>query len=98
VATQDLLRTFAMTFGAVFFAELGDKTQLATMALAGGAGSTKARWIVFAGAACALVATSAIGVLGGGLLARAVRPATIERVAGGLFVAVGLWMLLRAKG
>ena len=50
------------TFGAVFIAELGDKTQLATLAFTTSGGS---RWAVFIGSAGALVATSAIAVLAG---------------------------------
>jgi putative Ca2+/H+ antiporter (TMEM165/GDT1 family) len=98
MSSKELLRTFVATFGAVFFAELGDKTQLATMALSGAAPSGQTRWIVFAGAATALVATSALGVLAGALLAKLVRPELIERIAGALFVVVGLWMLLSRKG
>ena len=94
---SDLTRAFFTTFAAVFVAELGDKTQLATMALAGTAESARARWIVFAASAAALVATSALGVLGGGIVSRYVRPTTIERAAGVLFVVLGVVMLVRAR-
>lgn len=78
------------TFGAVFLAELGDKTQLATLAFAGGGNS---RWAVFAGASLALVLTSAIAVLTGEALTRVISPHTLQRAAGALFVAIGLWVL-----
>jgi putative Ca2+/H+ antiporter (TMEM165/GDT1 family) len=97
MTTVSLLRLFLTTFGAVFVAELGDKTQLATMALSGDAGSGHARLIVFFGAALALVMTSAIGVLAGGVLSRLVSPSTIQRAAGALFVVLGAWMLVVAK-
>jgi putative Ca2+/H+ antiporter (TMEM165/GDT1 family) len=80
------------TFAAVFLAELGDKTQLATLSLAA---SSRSRWMVFAGSALALVATSAIAVLAGEALTRVVPPVWIKRAAGGLFVVMGLLFLLR---
>ena len=82
--------TFVSTFVSVFLAELGDKTQLATMGLA----AKGSRWTVFAASSAALVASSLIAVLVGGALARAVPPIWIERGAGALFVGLGLWMLL----
>jgi putative Ca2+/H+ antiporter (TMEM165/GDT1 family) len=83
-------RLFGTTFLAVFLAEMGDKTQLATLALAGGG----ARWSVFAAAALALVATTAIAVLAGAVVARYVPPHWIRRGAGALFVALGIAFLL----
>jgi putative Ca2+/H+ antiporter (TMEM165/GDT1 family) len=80
----------ASTFVAVFLAEMGDKTQLATMTLAAGS----SRWAVFAGSALALVATSAIAVLAGEVVARAVPPHWLRRGAGLVFVAMGLLFLL----
>lgn len=92
-----LVRAFGVTFVAVFLAELGDKTQLATMALAGAADTARARWIVFAASASALVATSALGVVAGAAVARYLRPSTIERLAGALFIVLGVIMLVRAR-
>ena len=87
-------RLFATVFSTVFFAELGDKTQLATLLYA--ARSPEAKWTVFAGAAVALVLTSALGVLAGDMVARWVDPRTLSRVAGVGFVAIGLWTLAKA--
>lgn len=84
-------RLLASTFLAVFLAELGDKTQLATLALAAGGSS---RLSVFLGAAGALVATSALAVLAGGALHRAVPAHWIERAAGILFLVLGALLLL----
>jgi len=78
------------TFVAIFVAELGDKTQLATLSLAAGGSS---RWVVFAGAALALVCTSAIGVLAGGAVTRVVPPIWLRRGAGIVFVVLGLLFL-----
>ena len=79
------------TFIAVFAAELGDKTQLATFALASGGRSKLA---VFLGASLALIATSAIAVLLGEAVGRAVPEVWIRRGAGGLFIALGVLMLV----
>ena len=81
------------TFVAVFVAELGDKTQLATMSLAAGADS---RWSVFAGSALALVTASALAVLGGELVTRWISPIWLHRVAGGVFLVLGAVYLWRA--
>lgn len=78
-------------FSAVFIAELGDKTNLATMALAGGAGS---KLSVFVGASLALIATTALGVLAGGIVSRFVPELWIHRGAGVLFVGIGIYYLL----
>lgn len=84
------VRTFLSTFGLVFLAELGDKTQLATMSLSATSGR---RWLVFAASALALVLSSFIAVLAGELVRGRIDPVVIERVAGGLFVVMGAWML-----
>ncbi len=80
------------TFGAVFVAELGDKTQLATLSMSSG---TTSRWAVFAGSALALCATSAIAVIAGGQVARVISPVWLRRIAGGVFIALGILYLVR---
>lgn len=84
-------KLFLTTFGAIFLAEMGDKTQLATLSFAAGG---KSRLMVFAGSALALVATSAIAVLVGEALARVVPPVWIQRAAGVLFLVLGVLFLL----
>ena len=79
------------TFAAIFLAEIGDKTQLATLSLAAGGSS---RWLVFAGSALALVATSAIAVVAGEALSRAIPPVWLRRAAGALFIVLGVIFLL----
>ena len=82
------------TFVAVFLAELGDKTQLATLAFAS---SGSSRWAVFVGSASALVCTSALAVLGGEVVARLVSPLVLKRLAGVAFAAIGAWILLSTR-
>jgi len=88
------LKTFLTVFGAVFVAELGDKTQLATMLFA--SGKEVSRLTVFAAASLALVLASALGVLAGAALSQHVSERMLHYVAGCGFIAIGAWMLLRA--
>jgi putative Ca2+/H+ antiporter (TMEM165/GDT1 family) len=88
------LKIFATVFTTIFIAELGDKTQLATLLFA--ADHQVSKWVVFAGASLALIATSAIGVLAGGALAQVVSPRHLQYLAGAGFIAVGIWTLLRS--
>jgi Ca2+/H+ antiporter, TMEM165/GDT1 family len=85
------LKLFLSTFGVVFLAELGDKTQLATLSLAA---SGKSRLTVFLGAAVALVVTSGIGVLVGEAVSRVVPAVWIHRAAGAAFIVMGILLLL----
>jgi Ca2+/H+ antiporter, TMEM165/GDT1 family len=85
-------KLFLATFASIFLAELGDKTQLATLSLSAGSPS---RWTVFLASSLALVATSGIAVLGGEALARVVPPNVIQRAAGALFVVMGVVFLVK---
>ena len=85
-------RTFATVFVTVFLAEIGDKTQLATMLFASEHGTNK--WLIFLGSGLALVLAAAIGVLVGGQLDRFVKPSMLKLVAGCGFIAVGIWTLV----
>lgn len=84
---------FAAIFGSVFVAELGDKTQLATMLFA--AKGEVPRWQVFGAAAAALVVSTALGVLAGGLVTNLVSERVLHWVAGLGFIAIGAWTLWR---
>jgi len=83
------------TFTTVFLAELGDKTQLATLLLS--AESGRPLW-VFIGAALALIGSSLVGVLIGRWLATVLPPDRLERMAGVLMVGLGLWLGIQALG
>ena len=85
-------KTFATVFVTVFVAEMGDKTQLATLLFS--ADKQVSKWAVFAGSALALVAAAAIGVLVSSLLERFVSPKVLKTVAGVGFLAIGAWTLI----
>jgi len=87
-------KLFATVFVTVFIAELGDKTQLATMLFA--ADREVSRLTVFLGASVALVASSAIGVAAGALVAEHVSEKILSYAAGVAFILVGVWTMLRA--
>ena len=80
--------------GTVFLAELGDKTQLATLLFASSAPGSLLT--VFIGASVALILTSAIGVLAGGLVAEYVNPKYLSYAAGVGFIAIGAWTIIQA--
>jgi putative Ca2+/H+ antiporter (TMEM165/GDT1 family) len=87
-------RLLLTTFVTIFLAELGDKTQIATLLLA--ADAKGSRWTVFLGAALALVACAALGVLGGAWVRGWVSPRTLSGLGGAAFVGMGAWMIVRA--
>lgn len=87
-------KIFATVFAAVFVAELGDKTQLATMLFA--ADREVSRWTVFVAASAALVLASALGVLAGSLLSQTINEKYLHYAAGIGFIAIGAFTLYRA--
>jgi putative Ca2+/H+ antiporter (TMEM165/GDT1 family) len=88
------IKVLLTVFVAVFIAELGDKTQLATLLFA--ADTEVSKWTVFVGASLALIVASGIGVLAGGLVSQYVSERYLHYIAGVGFVAIGLWTLVRA--
>jgi putative Ca2+/H+ antiporter (TMEM165/GDT1 family) len=86
------LRLFATVFTTVFMAELGDKTQLATLLYA--ADASHPRLTVFAASAAALVLAAGLGVLAGSFVSERIDPRVLRWIAGLGFVAVGVWVLL----
>ncbi len=81
-------------FCAVFIAELGDKTQLATILFA--ADKEVSKLTVFIGASLALVLTSAIGVAAGSLMSQYINTKYLHYIAGTGFIIIGIWTLVRA--
>ncbi len=80
---------FLSIFASVFLAELGDKTQLATLLFA----AQRPVWLVFAAAALALVASTALAVLAGSQASRLVALLPLKLIAGCGFIAIGLWTI-----
>ena len=88
------IKLFATVFATVFLAELGDKTQLATLLFASKAPSQLLT--VFLGASLALIMTSLIGVAAGSLVSQYVDQKHLAYAAGVGFVAVGAWTIWQA--
>ncbi|HDZ62198.1 MAG TPA: TMEM165/GDT1 family protein [Nitrospirae bacterium] len=84
-------KVFFVTFGAVFLAELGDKTQLAGLNLAA---KSKMPLLVFFGSVSAYAVVTLITVLIGGTVAKYVSPEYIKYGAASLFVIIGVLMFL----
>jgi Ca2+/H+ antiporter, TMEM165/GDT1 family len=82
--------TFFSTFITIFLAEMGDKTQLATLLLSA---ESQSPLIVFVGAGAALIATSLVGVLLGRYLAKVLSPRTLDIAAGALLMVVAILLL-----
>ena len=78
------------TFGMIFLAEMGDKTQLAAMTMAA---KTKAPLAVFIGASVALACVSALGVIVGAAISHYLPLEWIKRVAAVAFIIIGVLML-----
>lgn len=88
-----MLKTVFYSFFLVFIAELGDKTQLATMLLSAKSNSIMA---VFVGSSLALICSSFLGVFAGAYITRHIPPHYIQNAAGILFIGMGL-LILRGK-
>ena len=83
-------QTFFSTFITIFLAEMGDKTQLATLLLSA---QSRSPWIVFLGSGTALIATSLVGVLLGRYLAKVLSPKTLDMAAGALLMVISILLL-----
>ena len=88
------IKVLSTVFTSVFIAELGDKTQLATMLFASDKDTSK--FTVFLGAAAALVVTSALGVVAGSVLSEYISEKALNYLAGIGFIAIGIWTLAKA--
>lgn len=86
-----MFATFFAVFVSVFLAELGDKTQLATVLFS--ADNPRSRGLVFLAAAAALVASTAIAVALGALAERYLTMIPLKLIAGIGFVLIGGWTI-----
>jgi len=83
-------KVFLMTFSAIFFAELADKTQLVGIGMSAETGKPAVVWL---GSVCAYIVVTAISVLLGAVLAKYIRPELIRYLGAVLFVIIGVLML-----
>lgn len=81
---------FSTAFLSSLLAEMGDKTQLATMALSSRTSST---WSVLAGSLLGLSLATILGVAVGRYLGANLNPNVMKWSSGALFIAMGLWIL-----
>lgn len=88
------MKLFFTVFASVFIAELGDKTQLATLLFA--ADKEASKLTVFAGASLALIVASGIGVLAGAIISQHIGEKYLHYAAGAGFIAIGIWTLFKA--
>jgi putative Ca2+/H+ antiporter (TMEM165/GDT1 family) len=86
------VKTLFVIFGSVLLAELGDKTQMATMLYA--TDSSIRPMMVFVAAASALVVSTFLAVIFGSVITRFIPPTTLKLVAGVAFILVGIWTIL----
>lgn len=87
-------KVFLTIFISVFIAELGDKTQLATMLFA--ADKEVNKYTVFLAASAALVIASAVGVLAGSIFSEYINEKYLHYIAGLGFIAIGCFTLYKA--
>ena len=85
-------RLMITTFGSVFLAELGDKTQLATLCFATGKNTFVP---VFIGSSLALVTSSLLACVVGGALTRVLPIRWVHLGAGVLFIVIGALLVAR---
>ena len=81
------------TFLTVFIAELGDKTQLATLTISG---TSKKPFAVFLGSSSALVFASLLGALTGGSISTIVPEIVLKTIASVTFLIIGLRLLINS--
>ncbi len=88
------LKIFLTIFITVLFAEMGDKTQLATLLFATNKENNKI--IVFLAAALALVVASGIAVLLGNVILKYVNPKLLSWIAGLGVIIIGIWTIIKS--
>ncbi|PMQ01760.1 MAG: hypothetical protein CBR30_03570 [Dictyoglomus sp. NZ13-RE01] len=86
------LSNFLLAFLTIFLAELGDKTQLAVISLSV---KTKSPLAIFLGASLALSLLSFLGAYLGDFLVRYILRDLIEKIAGLLFIIIGIFMIIK---
>ena len=88
------IKVFLTVFATVFIAELGDKTQIATMLFA--TDKEAGKFTVFVAASAALIVASAIGVIAGSLFSEFINERVLQYVAGAGFILIGAYTIYSA--
>ena len=88
------LKVLFVVFGTVFLAELGDKTQLATVLFA--SKPSVSLVTVFVGASLALILSSLLAVAAGSMISQYVNPRYLSYIAGAGFIVIGIWTIAQA--
>jgi len=88
------VKLFIAVFGTVFLAELGDKTQLATMLFA--TKQSVSLLTIFIGASLALMVSTGLAVVGGSIISQYIEPKYLSYAAGAGFILIGIWTLWSA--
>ena len=86
---KGFLSIFIASFTTIFIAELGDKTQLATLMLSAESGRP---FVVFIGSSFALICSSIVGVLIGKWLSSKISTEKISLITGILMTIVSIWI------
>ncbi len=81
---------FSSTFLTIFLAEMGDKTQLVTLLMSA---ESQSPWVVFLGAALALISTSLLGVMVGYWLSKKLSPQTLDLSVAILLLFIAGWLI-----
>ncbi len=88
-----ILKLLLSTFLTIFIAELGDKTQLATLTMSGTSNKPLA---VFLGSSTALVFASLIGALAGGSISNFVPEIILKSIASFTFFIIGIRLFINS--
>tara|TARA_Y100001968_G_scaffold296315_1_gene304418 strand:- start:4293 stop:4643 length:351 start_codon:yes stop_codon:yes gene_type:complete len=91
--SNTFINIFISTFISVFLAELGDKTQIATLILSAQSGKPL---LVFTGAALALICSTLFVVLLGNWLSKNVPQIRIRIISSFIMIFIGLWFGFQA--
>ena len=86
---KSFLSIFITTFTTIFIAELGDKTQIATLMLSAESGKPI---IVFLGSSLALISSSIVGVLIGKWVSKKISPRNFALSTGALMILISIFL------
>jgi putative Ca2+/H+ antiporter (TMEM165/GDT1 family) len=84
-------KIFLATFGAIFFAEMADKTQMVGLTMAA---KSQRPWVVWLGSVSAYIVVTAVSVILGAVLSRFIKPEWLKMAGGFIFVVMGILLFL----